>query len=89
MNIDDTRLNELLAYYTFFKSNAGSVSLDKQSTYYSMYFWFVQFKERYFEVYGHDEGIEQEAFKLLKEIDYQLEEGVDWGLIEKIELKAI
>ncbi|MGG4344284.1 hypothetical protein [Paenibacillus lautus] len=89
-NIDDNRLNELLAYYTFFKSNAGSVTLDKQSTYYySMYFWFVQFKERYFEVYGHDEGIEQEGFRLLEEIDYQLEEGIDWGLIEKIELKAI
>ncbi|MCM3042562.1 hypothetical protein M3201_23180 [Paenibacillus motobuensis] len=89
VNIKDTRLNELLAYYTFFKSNAGLVSLDKQSTYYSMYFWFVQFKERYFEVYGHDEGIEQEGFKLLEEIDYQLEENVDWGLIERIELKAI
>ncbi|WP_157261551.1 hypothetical protein [Paenibacillus sp. A3] len=40
-------------------------------------------------VYGHDEGIEQEGFKLLEEIDNQLEEGVDWGLIEKIELKAV
>ncbi|AZK45326.1 hypothetical protein [Paenibacillus lentus] len=90
VNIDDNRLNELLAYYTFFKSNdAGSVPLDKQSIYYSMYFWFAQFKERHFEVYGPDEGIEQEGFKLLEEIDYQLEEGIDWGLIEKIELKAI
>lgn len=89
VNNDDTRLNEFLAYYSFFKNNAGSVLLDKQSTYYSMYFWYVQFKERYFEVHGHNEGIEQEGFKLLEEIDNQLEEGIDWGLIEKIELKAI
>ncbi|KPV60163.1 hypothetical protein QJ48_07230 [Paenibacillus sp. A3] len=44
VNIDDPRLNELLAYYSFFKSSAGSSALDKQSIYYSMYFWFVQFK---------------------------------------------
>lgn len=89
VNIDDARLNEFLAYYSFLKNSAGSILLDKQSTYYSMYFWFVQFKERYFEVYGHDEGVEQEGFKLLEEIDSQLEEGIDWGLIEKIELKAV
>lgn len=89
VNIDDARLNELLAYYLFFKSNISSISLDKKTTYYSMYFWYIQFKERYFEVYGHDEGIEQEGFKLLEEIDNQLEEGIDWGLIEKIELKTV
>lgn len=88
VNIDDTRLNELLAYYSFFKCSAESSSLDKQTTF-SMYFWFVQLKERYFEVFGHDEGLEQEGFKLLEEIDNQLEEGLDWGLIKKIELKAV
>ncbi|MEQ7054711.1 hypothetical protein ABN764_29180 [Paenibacillaceae sp. P-4] len=88
-NFDDARLNELLVYYLFFKSNSDSISLDKQTAYYSMYYWYVQFKERYFEVYGHDEGIEQEGFKLLEKIEEQLEEGVDWGIIENIELKTI
>ncbi|MNN49366.1 hypothetical protein D3C76_706880 [compost metagenome] len=88
-NIEDAHLNELLSRYSFFKKNANSIPLDKPSIYYSIYFWFVQFKERYFELHGHDEGIEQEGFKLLEEIDIELEDGVDWAVIEKIENKSI
>ncbi|KPV56470.1 hypothetical protein QJ48_27475 [Paenibacillus sp. A3] len=87
--ITDAHLNERLAYYSYLKSNVSSISLDKQSIYYSIYYWYVRFKERYFEVYGHDAGMEQEGFKLLEELDDQLEEGVNWGLIEKIELKSV
>ncbi|CAM4456855.1 MAG: hypothetical protein E7L01_00345 [Paenibacillus macerans] len=88
-SINDAHLNELLAYYSYLKNNVSAIPLDKQSIYYSIYYWYVQFKERYFQVYGHDSGIEQEGFKLLEELDYQLEDGVNWGLIEKIELKDI
>ncbi|ULL13503.1 hypothetical protein DVH26_02960 [Paenibacillus sp. H1-7] len=84
-NYDDDRLNELRAYYTCLKRNVGSLSLEKSIIYYSAYFWYAQFKERYFELYGMDEGIAQEGFKLLEEIDIELEEGINWVLIEKIE----
>lgn len=44
---------------SFLKKNANSIPLDKRSIYYSIYFWFVQFKKRYFILKGQDEGIEQ------------------------------
>lgn len=84
-NIDDNRLNELFSRYSFLKINVNLISLDKPSIYYSIYFWFVQFKKRYFTLMGQDEGIEQEGFKLLEEIDTELEEGIDWVVIEEIE----
>ena len=33
---------------------------------------------------GYDTGLEQQAFKLLEEIDQQLEAGVNWSIIEQI-----
>ncbi|HDR7659991.1 TPA: hypothetical protein QCX68_005590, partial [Bacillus wiedmannii] len=43
------------------------------------------YKKRYFEVYGYDAGIEQEGFKLLEELENELEDGIDWVIIQDIE----
>ncbi|WNS43703.1 hypothetical protein [Paenibacillus sp. MMS20-IR301] len=84
-NIDDNRLNELFSRYSFLKTNVNLIPLDKQSIYYSIYFWFVQFKKQYFTLIGQDEGMEQEGFKLLEEIDANLKEGIDWAIIKELE----
>ena len=51
---------------------------------YSRYYWFLRFKNRYFDLYGHDEGLEQQAFKLLEDIVIYLNNGIDWSIIESI-----
>lgn len=86
---NDSQLKQCMAHYLFLRDHAADLPLDKPSIYYSMYYWFVRFKRRYYDVCGHDEGIEQEGFKLLEKIDRQLEEGVDWRFIEQIEKKEV
>jgi len=57
--------------------------------FYSRYYWFNQFKERYFALYGHDEGLEQQSFKMLSDYNERFPEKMDWGIIEQIENNSI
>jgi len=52
---------------------------------YSYYYWFVAFKGEYIKKYGKNEGLEQQAFKVLEAIDVELANGVDWSIIEQID----
>ncbi|MDZ5609375.1 hypothetical protein U2I54_20475 [Bacillus pseudomycoides] len=36
-------------------------------------------------LYGYDVGIEQEGIRLLEELENELEDGVDWSIIQGIE----
>jgi len=36
-------------------------------------------------LYERDEGLEQEAFKMLEDIDLQMQTGIDWSIIESID----
>ena len=51
---------------------------------YSSYYWFTQYKNRYFELFGHDEGLEQQAYKMLENISVSLE-NINWSIIEQID----
>lgn len=84
-NIEDSVLNEGFARFSFLQQSEHSIPADKPSIYYSMYYWFVQFKKQYVALMGPDAGIEQQGFQLLEEIDQELEESIDWGIIEAIE----
>lgn len=84
-NIDDIRVNECFARYAFLKTHADIFLLDKSTLYYSIYFWFSQFKQQYSSLIGTDEGFEQEGYKLLEEIDLELDEGIDWNIITSID----
>lgn len=85
-DISDEELKKYLAYYDFIRNNENLVlKEDKSSIMYSKYYWYTKYKQRYFEVVGYDAGIEQEGFKLLEEIENELEDGVDWDIIQGIE----
>lgn len=62
---------------------------DIHKLFYNRYYWFVQFKERYFALYGHDEGLEQQSFKMINEYNEKLPEEIDWATIEQIENHSI
>lgn len=84
-NIEDSVLNEGFARFSFLRQSVDLIPADPSSIYYSMYYWFVQFKKRYVALMGPDAGIEQQGFQLLEEIDQEMEESIDWGIIEAIE----
>ena len=86
-DINDITLKKTVGYYDFLTNNIMSVSSKegKNKAMYSKYYWYTKYKKRYFELYGYDAGIEQEGFKLLEELENELEEGVNWTIIQKIE----
>lgn len=86
-DVNDSELKKYLVYYDFINNNIKTLELkeDKNSILYSKYYWYTKYKQRYFDVVGYDAGIEQEGFKLLEEIENELDDGVDWGIIQKIE----
>lgn len=87
IDINDETLKKVLVYYDFISNNIEDLMLkeDKSKIMYSKYYWYTKYKQRYFEVVGYDAGIEQEGFKLLEEIENELEDGVDWSIIQEIE----
>jgi hypothetical protein len=52
---------------------------------YNRYYWFVKYKNEYQARCGYDAGLEQQAFKLLEEIDRVLKGEIDWAIIQKID----
>ncbi|WP_334073565.1 MULTISPECIES: hypothetical protein [Paenibacillus] len=47
----------------------------KEDIHYSLYYWYVKLKKRYFEICGYDAGIDQERFRLLEAMERQMEHG--------------
>lgn len=88
-DINDLEMNRILSHYLFLKDNIHEITFDKESIYYSIYFWYQKFKARYFELFGPDVGIEQESYKILEEMNNELKDGVDWRIIENIEMNSI
>jgi len=64
-------------------------SMNSEDLFYSRYYWFNQFKTRYFELYGHDEGLEQQSFKMLEDFETRFPGVVNWNIIEQIENNSI
>ena len=40
-------------------------------------------------MYGNDEGFEQKQYKLLKEMNQLLTEGIDWNCIQNMESETV
>ena len=86
---EDTLLSAYNSYVHVLDEQKPSIletdsSLKPDDLYYSAYYWFTQFKSRHFELFGHDEGLEQQGFIILENISMSLEE-IDWSIIEVIE----
>lgn len=84
----DDILNMFFNYWSFFNENEKEIqdvlkeSLD--TIMYSKYYWCNKFKIRYNELYGNDEGISQNQFKIIEEITQRCND-VNWVLIKAIE----
>lgn len=92
--IEDPLLNKFLKYVHVLghletKSIKENSLSEINSLFYSRYYWFNQFKKRYFALYGHDEGLEQQSFKMLSDYNERFPEKMDWNIIEQIESNSI
>ncbi len=92
--IDDAILRRFAKYVHVIrqleaKASKNDNTMTNEELFYSRYYWFCQFKERYFKLYGHDEGLEQQSFKMLTEYAEIFPERIDWALIERIENNCI
>ncbi len=64
---------------------ASNIGISKEELLYSQYLWLAKYKNRYTSIVGYDSGLEQQIFNLAEEIDLQIEEGIDWTIVEGIE----
>lgn len=88
--LEDVILRTYLTYVNILDSEKTKIletinTISAEDLHYNRYYWFIKFKNRYFDLYGHDEGIEQQAYKMLENIDMYLENGIDWTVIECID----
>ena len=92
--IDDTLLSKYLKYVHVLgqlevkcikENNLSEI----ENLFYSRYYWFNQFKKRYYTLYGHDEGLEQQSFKMLSDYNERVPEKIDWSILEQIENNSI
>ncbi len=63
--VEDQQLSRLLRYVHVLSTPLEEItkvigSLNAEDLFYSKYYWFKQYKEKYFQMYGHDEGLEQQ-----------------------------
>ena len=57
---------------------------DKLDLLYGKYYWLSNFIEKHKSIFGEDEGLEQQLFKLCEEAEHS-NLNVDWNLVEEIE----
>jgi len=86
---NDIELNRYYNYYEFI-CNKEQELLDTfnmcyEDILYSKYYWFSKLKNRYELVLHKDVGIDQYQYKILEEIELNVESVVDWELIQKLE----
>lgn len=93
-NIQDVELRILLSLVNFLDLKKQEITgedetLNLDDILYSHYYWFCQFKNEYYKKYGKDEGLEQQAFKIIENMNIDLPDGVNWSIIEQIENGSI
>lgn len=81
----DAKAREAYLKFKFLDNinRSTQVAGTQEQKFYSKYRYFRQFVSRMVELNGPDEGLEQQAFKLLE--SFGAENEVDWGLVEQIE----
>lgn len=86
---EDENINLYFNFYVLIEQNESFLSnrydIDADDLLYAEYYWFTKFKNEYKKKYDNDEGIEQQQFKLLEEMDQRLVNGIDWDKIKYIE----
>lgn len=86
---EDVDLNRLLNGWFFLETNETIIQELTNETLeiilYSKYYWCSRYKDRYFELYGQDAGIEQQQYKIIQELEQRLEGEIDWEVVQMIE----
>ncbi|WP_059173177.1 hypothetical protein [Bacillus sp. FJAT-27445] len=87
ITFDDEDLTKVLHYFLILKEFSKEIAAGSPFTIeqvlYSQYYWFVYFKNQYFSKYGYDAGMDQQAFQLIEQLTYELDE-VNWDFLEQI-----
>lgn len=89
VDFEDEHLQSLLNCYLLLTKHPDIVfehlpGISKKDLLYNRYYQFIKFKKEYRATHGDDAGMEQQAFQLLEEIERELEDGIDWSVIEEI-----
>lgn len=63
--------------------------ITQEELFYSQYYWFNKFVNRYIELFGPNAGLEQQLFKMLEHYNEYISENIDWDVIEKIDNGSI
>ena len=90
IRIRDTELKRCLSFVSFLENSEASIInklnfLKREDIFYNLYYWQNRFKKRHFELFGYDEGLEQQSFKMLEAFELQFPGTLDWSLVEQIE----
>ena len=84
----DGQLNLLLNCWIFFEEKEKEIQkLSGESSdiiLYSKYYWCMQYKNRFNELYGKDVGIDQQQYKIIEEMTQRIED-VNWNFIQMME----
>ena len=90
---DDEQVNAYFNYFTMILKNEdyfiNNNSLNLDDVLYEEYFWYTKFKNEFTRKYNNDEGINQQQYKLLEDLDKRLSTGIDWNMIKDIEKAAL
>jgi len=79
-------LSEALKNYLFLNYLPELVEYPKEKLdlFYGRYYWLSNFIGKHKKMFGEDEGLEQQLFKLCEEAEHSNLD-VDWNLVEEIE----
>ena len=84
---EDNEMNKAINYALLLEDNKQKILTIEKYTLsdilYGRYYWFTKFLVRYEKLYGKDEGMEQQQFKIIEAMDYA--GCVDFSLLEKME----
>jgi hypothetical protein len=85
--LDPGNVGEALAWSLLFDrwpDLLPGLPINREDAFYNQYFWFKRFATLKQERDGYDAGLEQQAFQLLEQPDFDL----DWALIEQLDAEA-
>lgn len=85
---DDQQVNTLLNFWKFFDKREQEIQeitgIQLEVILYSKYYWCTRYKEKYNQLFGVDEGLDQQQYRIIEEINHRTG-SVNWKLIQTIE----
>jgi hypothetical protein len=78
VDVEDPDYGSAFTNYLLFVQNQSAhkilgIELDHNARFYNAYYWFQSFVKLHTLKHGHDAGLEQQAFKMLEEADFDLD----------------